>query len=92
MHIYSPYIPRVLPTDESRTCYNVGMTKNMLIEVVPLAKHLGIPAAWLRDEAKQGRLPCVNAGGVLLFNLRAVKRALAERAAQRTANTPEASA
>jgi hypothetical protein len=82
MHIYSPYIPRVLPTDESCTCYNVGMAKSMLIEVVPLAKYLGVPVAWLRAEAEQGRLPCVNAGGVLLFNLRAVKRTLAERAAR----------
>jgi hypothetical protein len=42
MHIYSPYIPRVLPTDKSCTCYNVGMEKNLLIEVMPLAKYLGI--------------------------------------------------
>ena len=82
MHTYSPYIPRVLPTHDSCTCYNVGMAKNTLIEIVPLAKYLGVPAAWLRAEAEQGRLPCINAGGVLLFNLRAVKRALAERAAQ----------
>ncbi len=82
MHIYSPYNPRVLPTDNSCTCYNMGMAKNTLIEIVPLAKYLGVPVAWLRAEAEQGRLPCINAGGVLLFNLRAVKRALAERAAQ----------
>jgi hypothetical protein len=59
------------------------MAKNMLIEVVPLAKYLGVPAPWLRAEAEQGRLPCINPGGVLPFNLRAVKRALAERAAHR---------
>lgn len=63
MHIYSPYIPRVLATDKSCPCYNVGMAKNTLVEVVPLAKYLGVPAAWLRAEAEQGRLPCVNAVG-----------------------------
>jgi hypothetical protein len=57
------------------------MAKGLLIEVVPLAKRLGVPATWLRAEAEQGKLPCVNAGGVLLFNLQAVKRALAKRAA-----------
>jgi len=32
-------------------------------------------------EAKAGRLPYLDAGGVLLFELEAVERALAERAA-----------
>lgn len=38
--------------------------------------------AWLRREAKAGRIPCLRVGRRLLFNTDAVERLLAERAAK----------
>jgi hypothetical protein len=46
-----------------------------------LAAHLRLPREWLRDEALAGHLPCLRVGRKLLFNLPAVERLLAERAA-----------
>ena len=40
-----------------------------------------VDAGWLRLESESGRIPHLNAGGRLLFNLSAVEQALAERAA-----------
>ena len=51
------------------------------IGLLGLAEHTRLPAAWLKREAKAGRIPCLNAGGRFRFNLQAVERALAERAA-----------
>ncbi len=47
-----------------------------------MAKRLGVAPAWLRQEAEEGRIPCLIAGGILLFDAVAVESALAERAAQ----------
>jgi hypothetical protein len=46
------------------------------------ARLLRVPVAWLRAEAEAGRVPCLRAGKVLLFNLAAVERTLAARAAE----------
>jgi excisionase family DNA binding protein len=46
-----------------------------------LAVRLRLPREWLREEALAGRLPCLRVGRKLLFNLSAVERDLAERAA-----------
>jgi hypothetical protein len=44
------------------------------------ALRLGVPEAWLKTEAKAGRIPCLRAGRRLLFSLSAVEAALLERA------------
>ena len=54
-------------------------------ELLPLgiaATALRVSRAWLKAEAEAGRVPCLNAGGRLLFNLGAVRQLLAERAAK----------
>lgn len=44
------------------------------------ARRLGLPEAWLRREAKAGRLPCVHAGRRLLFEVDVVADALRQEA------------
>lgn len=46
------------------------------------AGRIGVPTAWLRGEAKAGRIPHLRAGKRLLFNVREVEAALMERAAR----------
>lgn len=55
---------------------------SQLVTPIRLAKVLRIPADWLTQEARAGRLPHVNACGRLLFNPDAVERVLADRAAR----------
>jgi hypothetical protein len=52
-----------------------------LLTLHRLSTHLRLPRDWLRSEADAGRLPCLRVGRKLLFNLHAVERVLAERAA-----------
>lgn len=54
---------------------------NALVSLRPLAERLKVSAAWLREEALAGRVPVLRAGRRLLFNARAVERALLDRAA-----------
>ena len=42
-----------------------------------LSRATQLPAAWLRREADAGRLPCIKAGRVRMFDPEAVKAALA---------------
>ena len=49
--------------------------------IAGLAMHLNLPQSWLKTEAKEGRIPCLIIGRRTLFNRRAVKEALAARAA-----------
>ncbi len=49
-----------------------------------LARELRLPREWLASEADAGRLPCLRIGHRRLFNVDAVRRALAERAALTT--------
>lgn len=53
-----------------------------LLNLHGLARELRLPAAWLKDEAEHGRIPCLQIGRKLRFNTEAVRAALAERAAQ----------
>jgi excisionase family DNA binding protein len=46
-----------------------------------LARRLGVPARWLREEADAGRIPCLRAGAHYLFAVAAVQAVLARRAA-----------
>jgi hypothetical protein len=53
---------------------------SQIVSIYRMARALRVPAEWLADEARSGRLPHVNACGRLLFNPVAVEKALAERA------------
>ena len=56
----------------------VGMdTKYLRVE--ELARTTRLPAAWLKREADAGRLPCIRAGRLRMFDLAAVLKALADR-------------
>jgi hypothetical protein len=48
------------------------------------AARIGVPSAWLRAEAKAGRVPHLPAGRELLFDVDQVARVLRERTAQAT--------
>ncbi len=50
-----------------------------LLTLNQLSERTGLPAAWLRREADAGRLPCIRAGRLRMFDLAAVLTALAER-------------
>ena len=63
-----------------------------LVRVIGLSRRLNLPAAWLKAEAKAGRIPCLRAGRHLLFNPSAVTRTLASRAATETPQEPTAGA
>ena len=56
--------------------------KDNLISIGQLSRKLKISVVWLKAQADKGVLPCISAGGKLLFNLRAVKNKLAELAAK----------
>ena len=54
--------------------------KAALHRIGPTARRLGVPVAWLRTEAEEGRIPCLKAGARLLFDPDAVGSVLLERA------------
>ena len=56
--------------------------KDNLISIGQLSRKLRISIVWLKAQADKGVLPCMSAGGKLLFNLQAVKSKLAELAAK----------
>jgi hypothetical protein len=53
-----------------------------LLTLLELARELSLPWRWLRDEALAGRIPCLQIGRCLRFEVGAVERALAARAAE----------
>jgi excisionase family DNA binding protein len=53
---------------------------NELLSLSRCARRLGVTQQWLRDEADEGRIPCLKAGNRYLFNPDAVEAALAKRA------------
>lgn len=61
---------------------------NELLNLRKLAIKLGLPVEWLADHAESGDIPCLQVGEKLLFNLEAVKSALAERAARADVSDP----
>jgi hypothetical protein len=54
-------------------------TRQPYISAIELANKLGLPLAWLKAEAKAGRIPSLQVARRQLFNADAVRRALAER-------------
>jgi hypothetical protein len=49
------------------------------VQITQLSRTIGLPAAWIRREADAGRLPCIRAGRLRMFDTEAVLRVLAER-------------
>lgn len=54
----------------------------LLVNLRELARHLRLSASWLKAEANAGRIPSLKAGNRRLFNVEAVRRTLAHRAAE----------
>ena len=52
------------------------------VRLLQLARLLRLPAAWLKAEARAGRIPYLRAGRLTLFDPEAVRHVLAERAAR----------
>ena len=57
------------------------LTQPTLVPIGRMARILRVPVVWLRGEAEAGRVPCLRAGKVFLFDAEAVERVLLERAA-----------
>lgn len=49
------------------------------LNLTQLSAATRLPAAWLKREADAGRLPCIRAGRLRMFDLAAVLRALSKR-------------
>lgn len=50
------------------------------------AFRVGVPKAWLRQEAEAGRIPHLRAGRTIMFNIETVEKALLERASKAVAH------
>jgi hypothetical protein len=53
------------------------------VSVIMLSNKLGLPLAWLRAEAKAGRIPYLRTGRRLFFDVDAVRLELLERDGKR---------
>jgi len=51
-----------------------------LVGLGGLASSLKLSCSWLKQEAEAGRIPCLKAGDVLLFDRAAVEQTLLKRA------------
>ena len=56
------------------------MSEPTLLPANQMARWIRVPLRWLREEAVAGRIPCVDAGGQLLFDPETVERVLLDRA------------
>ena len=54
--------------------------KKNLLKVGVMARAIGVPVRWLRAEAESGRIPCLKAENVYLFDPDVVTKLLSERA------------
>jgi hypothetical protein len=77
-----PRFPVKSPQGFSVRVIIAGMNfdQSNLLALPSMARRLRVPSRWLRAEALAGRVPCLNAGGRLLFHAPAVEAALIERA------------
>jgi excisionase family DNA binding protein len=67
------------------------MSETRFTNSTTAARLLGVPEAWLKREAREGRVPCLRAGRRLLFDVSAVEQALSERAYRMTDQNKEGS-
>ena len=56
--------------------------ENLIVNLEELAQRLRLSKRWLHAEAVAGRIPFLKAGHKRLFNVEAVHRSLATRAAE----------
>ena len=56
------------------------MNSETFITLHQLSQRLGLPAAWLKAEARAGHIPSLRAGRRWMFHLEAVEDALLQRA------------
>lgn len=61
------------------------MNDTGLLILERMARRLGVPSRWLREEAIAGRVPCLMAGGRILFSDIAVSACLRARAGETVA-------
>ena len=54
--------------------------KSTFVSAIALSNELGLPLAWLKAEAKAGRIPSLMVGRRQMFDANYVRRVLAERA------------
>lgn len=64
------------------------MNNDDLVTIDQLARMLRIPIRWLRQETDADRLPHLDADGMTLFSLAAVRAALLRRAAKVPPRSP----
>jgi hypothetical protein len=65
-----------------RAAANAQGMSDKLLTFEQLIRTTNLPAAWVKREADAGRLPCIRIGRRRMFDLDAVRRALAERSAR----------
>lgn len=66
-------------SDFSYSLATLASMSTQYIKLKELARSTRLPAAWLRREADEGRLPCIKAGRIRMFDPEAVKAALSIR-------------
>tara|TARA_R110002111_G_scaffold244674_1_gene306929 strand:+ start:16146 stop:16340 length:195 start_codon:yes stop_codon:yes gene_type:complete len=54
---------------------------NQLVDLQGLSQQLKLSKRWLRTESSAGRIPSLKAGGKRVFNVDAVRNAIANQAA-----------
>lgn len=55
------------------------MSPTKYITLTDLARRIGLPSAWLRQEAECGRIPHLRTARRIMFDFETVERCLAER-------------
>ena len=51
----------------------------VFVNIDRAARYLGVPRHWLRDEAKQGRIPFIKTGKMIMVHLDMVEKELVEQ-------------
>ena len=64
-------------------------TRSTFVSALALSNELGLPLAWLKAEAKAGRIPSLLVGRRRLFDADSVRRILIERASQKGQISPD---
>lgn len=54
--------------------------RKKLVKAGPMARRIGVTVRWLKSEADAGRIPCLKAENIYLFNSDVVLEILAQRA------------
>ena len=73
---------RAAPPVRNDGVMNAPASEAVLLRLPDLADELGLPAAWLKERAALGEIPCLPISRrTVLYNLNAVRTALAELAA-----------